>query len=413
MANDPTYERPEGQEISTTTPNAGTLAILAQSEHAALIESANRRPRKLAEFRNELQSYATHTQRVAEQMFYTLKRNEAGGGQKLILGPSVRFAEIMVPCWRNCAAGARPLDDAAETVAAQGVFVDYERHIRVTEEAVRRITTKEGRRYSGDMIVVTMNAAKSIAYRNAVCRGIPRALWDEAYQAAMLTAGGKDKSLSQAIADGIQAVSAKFKVTDKQILDLFGHADVREMTVEDLAAMRVIYRELSEGEKTLEEVFGSPFEDEIAMLMKQLRKTRQQEEMLRNSHRGRTEELLRYLRSQVAQDGQGKAEPEPHQQQQPAEQPRQEEAPAQEKREEPPEDKEPESAAPTSAPEPEIPRGRPGPKPGTRKAREEAARTSAVNPFPDIPPEATTTAAPQEQQPAAQPQTKSQNLFRF
>ena len=81
--------------------------------------------------------------------------------------------------------------------------------------------------------------------------------------------------------------------------------------------------------------------------------------------------------------------------------------------EEPPEDKEPESAAPTSAPEPVIPRGRPGPKPGTRKAREEAARTSAVNPFPDIPPEATTTAAPQEQQPAAQPQTKSQNLFRF
>ncbi|MFN8826683.1 MAG: hypothetical protein ACK501_17070, partial [Planctomycetota bacterium] len=47
----------------------------------------------------------------------------------------------------------------------------------------RRITGKNGRRYSSDMIGVTGNAACSIALRNAVFRGIPRAFWIDIYDA--------------------------------------------------------------------------------------------------------------------------------------------------------------------------------------------------------------------------------------
>ncbi len=93
-------------------------------------------------------------------------------------------AEIVTSAWGNCRAGARVVDEGAEFITAQGVFHDLERNVQVTMEVRRRITGKNGRRYSSDMIGVTGNAACSIALRNAVFRGIPRAFWIDIYDAA-------------------------------------------------------------------------------------------------------------------------------------------------------------------------------------------------------------------------------------
>ena len=215
------------QEQTDITPSA--LAILNQSEHASMVASANlpQNRRKLKDFDDKLMAYANHSQPVALSMFYSLPR--AG---KQIIGASIRFAEIVAPCWKNCAVASRVVGDATDTVTAQGIFIDYEANLRNSIEVPRRITDKDGRRYNADMIVTTSNAAMSIARRNAVLKGgVPQALWSPAYEAAQLTAVGKAVSHAQRVADAMEYLM-KLGVTELQALNAVECPSVKDLEKE-------------------------------------------------------------------------------------------------------------------------------------------------------------------------------------
>jgi hypothetical protein len=282
-------------EQSEITPNA--LAILVQSEHAAMVSTANlpSNRRKLKDFDDKLMAYANHSQPVALSMFYSLPR--AG---KQIIGASIRFAEIVAPCWKNCAVASRVVGDATDTVTAQGIFIDYEANLRNSIEVPRRITDKNGNRYNADMIVTTSNAAMSIARRNAVLKGgVPQALWSPAYEAAQLTAVGKAVSHAQRVADAMEYLM-KLGVTELQALNAVECPSVKDLEIEHLVTLRVLCGEIKRGDKTIEEVFGSPLDKEIDALLAQLGKNSTQQRMLKDSYAGRTKELLDYLKGQIA-----------------------------------------------------------------------------------------------------------------
>jgi hypothetical protein len=281
-------------EQSEITPNA--LAILNQSEHAAMVSTANlpSNRRKLKDFDDKLMAYANHSQPVALSMFYSLPR--AG---KQIIGASIRFAEIVAPCWKNCAVASRVVGDATDTVTAQGIFIDYEANLRNSIEVPRRITDKNGNRYNADMIVTTSNAAMSIARRNAVLKGgVPQALWSPAYEAAQLTAVGKAVSHAQRVADCMEYLN-KLGVTELQALNAVECPSVKDLEIEHLVTLKVLCQEIKRGEKTIEQVFGSPLDKEIDALLTQLGKNASQTRMLKDSYAGRTKELLEYLQGQL------------------------------------------------------------------------------------------------------------------
>ena len=281
-------------EQAEITPNA--LAILVQSEHAAMVSTANlpSNRRKLKDFDDKLMAYANHSQPVALSMFYSLPR--AG---KQIIGASIRFAEIVAPCWKNCAVASRVVGDATDTVTAQGIFIDYEANLRNSIEVPRRITDKNGNRYNADMIVTTSNAAMSIARRNAVLKGgVPQALWSPAYEAAQLTAVGKAVSHAQRVADCMEYLM-KLGVTELQALNAVECPSVKDLEIEHLVTLRVLCQEIKRGDKTIEEVFGSPLDKEIDALLTQLGKNTTQQRMLKDSYAGRTKELLEYLTAQL------------------------------------------------------------------------------------------------------------------
>jgi|GEM_PF-1715087 hypothetical protein len=282
-------------EQSEITPNA--LAILVQSEHAAMVSTANlpSNRRKLKDFDDKLMAYANHSQPVALSMFYSLPR--AG---KQIIGASIRFAEIVAPCWKNCAVASRVVGDATDTVTAQGIFIDYEANLRNSIEVPRRIVDKNGNRYNADMIVTTSNAAMSIARRNAVLKGgVPQALWSPAYEAAQLTAVGKAVSHAQRVADAMEYLM-KLGVTELQALNAVECPSVKDLEIEHLVTLRVLCGEIKRGDKTIEQVFGSPLDKEIDALLTQLGKNATQQRMLKDSYAGRTKELLDYLKGQLA-----------------------------------------------------------------------------------------------------------------
>ena len=162
---------------------SGTLAVLHSAEVDTQITTARKYPRSIKRARDEIMELVTLTEDVARECVYALPRKQ-DGKRVIIEGPSARFAEILAHSWGNARAGARVVDDHGDFVTAQGVFHDLEKNVAITYEVKRRIVNRDGHRFSADMIGTTSNAACSIALRNAVLKGVPKALWEDAYQAA-------------------------------------------------------------------------------------------------------------------------------------------------------------------------------------------------------------------------------------
>jgi hypothetical protein len=297
------YLPPESEsstEITEIQPSA--LAVLSQSEHAAMVTTANlaANKRNLDVFGKKLMAYATHSQPVALSMFYTLPR--AG---KQIIGASVRFAEIVAPCWKNNSTGSRIIGSTDETVTAQGVFIDYEANMRNVKEIPRKITDKEGRKFNADMILTTSKAALSIAYREAILKGgVPMALWAPAYEQAKLTAVGQAMSHAARIEAAMEYLT-KLGVTEWQIMNAVGVSSPKELEVDHLVTLKTLCEEIKKGARTIEEVFGSQYDKEIDSLFTQLGKNETEKRLLKGSYMGRAKELVEYLRGRLAPTGQG------------------------------------------------------------------------------------------------------------
>ena len=299
------YLHPESEDdpIEAIESAPSTLAVITQSEYAAMVATANLKgnKRSVDEFSKKLMLYATHSQPVALGMFYSLPR--AG---KQIVGPSVRFAEIVAPCWKNNSTGSRIIGETDQTVTAQGVFLDYEANMRNVKEIPRRITSSDGRKFNADMILTTSKAALSIAYREAILKGgVPQALWTPAYDESKLTAVGKAISHTERI-DKAMDYLTKLGVTEWQIMNAVGCASPKEMETDHLLTLKVMCEEIKRGDRTIEQVFGSQYDKEIESLCDQLKKNQAARTMLRTSYMGRAKELVEYLRSQVAPSAQGK-----------------------------------------------------------------------------------------------------------
>jgi hypothetical protein len=206
-------------------------------------------PRSVKQFVKNCMEMATLTEQVAEECFYALPRDG-----KTVEGPSARLAEIVASSWGNCRAGARVVDEGAEFITAQGVFHDLERNVSITMEVRRRITGKGGRRYSADMIGVTGNAACAIALRNAVFRGVPKALWSSVYEAARSTAIGD----AQTLADKRTKMFAHFLklgATREAILAVIGVPGEEDIGLDQLATLKGIATAIKEGDTTVEQAF--------------------------------------------------------------------------------------------------------------------------------------------------------------
>lgn len=232
------------------TAEVGAVALLAKAEIDQQISTAKKYPRSIKRFRDEALAMVTLNESVAATCIYALPRDG-----KTIEGPSARFAEVVASAWGNCRAGARVVSDQGDFVTAQGVFHDLERNVAITYEVQRRITGKNGNRFSADMIGVTANAACSVALRNAILKGVPKAFWDDMYQAARATIMGDFKTLANRRAEAIK-LFISYGVTQEQVLEKLEVKGVEDITMEHLVTLRGLITALREGDTTPEQAFG-------------------------------------------------------------------------------------------------------------------------------------------------------------
>lgn len=241
----------EGREVTAMSVDGSTAALISRSEIDMQVATAHKFPRSIKRFRQEALQMVTLNESVAESCIYALPRSG-----KTIEGPSARFAEVIASAWGNCRAGARVVSDQGEFITAQGVFHDLERNVAITYEVQRRITDARGRRYNADMIGVTGNAASSIALRNAILKGVPKAFWDDMYQAARAVVMGDFSTLANRRADALKALVA-FGVTQEQVFAKLGVEGSADITLDHLVILRGLITAIKEGDTTPELAFAT------------------------------------------------------------------------------------------------------------------------------------------------------------
>lgn len=246
------------------------LAVITAAEVDRQVATAKQYPRKVKECLAELRAMVTSSEEVAAECFYTLERKEKEKGTnkeviKFIVGPSVRFAELLVYCWSNLRVATRIVEEGAEFLTAQGIAHDLERNNAVSTEVRRRITTSSGYRYGADMIGVTGAAASSIAFRNAVFDLVPPAVWRSCYDAARTKAVGDSKTLKERLEVAIAAF-VKAGAVEAQIYPALGIAGKSDLTDDHLILLRGLWTRVRDKEIDAAKIFAPEAREERARL---------------------------------------------------------------------------------------------------------------------------------------------------
>lgn len=252
MAND--LIDPQTGEVLTGEQAVETISMaagLAKAEINQQIATARQYPRSVAHSVRNMQSLATFSQEAAAECNYALPR-----GGKTLTGPSIRLAELIVSQWGNCRVGARVVhvDRVEKFLEAEGVFHDLETNAATTARVRRKISDKNGRLFSDDMITVAGNAACSIAKRNAVLAGVPKAAWMPAYEAALATIRGDQKTLVERREGALRALGT-FGITPDMLFEYLEVGGLEDITLDHMPALLAMHKGLKDGEHTVESLF--------------------------------------------------------------------------------------------------------------------------------------------------------------
>lgn len=251
---------PQSNETIDIAPAATQLAPIAAGAIVGMeidkqIATAKQYPRSLARVQaNAMALVDAHLQmsnKPEDGLYYSFTR-----GGKIIEGPNVRIAEIIQHTYGNSRAGARPTGADEKYVFAEGVFHDLETNTAVRFEVKRKILDKDGNRYSDDMVGVTENAASAIAYRNAVLKGIPKALWWPMYLRARGQAGGATKAQTADRRNEAMEFCEQHGISSEAIFKKFGVKKVTDLTPAHLATLKGILTAIAHKETTVAREFG-------------------------------------------------------------------------------------------------------------------------------------------------------------
>lgn len=216
------------------------------------IKTANAYPRDLKKALGEAMALASDPA-IAGGLEYHKER--AG---KVIEGPSIRLAEIVAYAWKNLRIADHIVAIGNREVTVEGICFDLERNVAVRREVTKSIMSRDGRRFSDDMIQVTAQAACATARRNAIFAVVPGSFVEQIREQGRRTlAGGTDtdKGASDAIANMFGSFR-RIGVQASDVLRKIGKTSAGEIEPADLARLRGIMNSIKEGEATAEEIFS-------------------------------------------------------------------------------------------------------------------------------------------------------------
>lgn len=246
------------------SPQDTALYLITKAEVDQQIATAKAFPRDLKTFMSDALSIATLTEEIADSCNYALPR-----GGKVIEGPSVRLAEIIVSAYGNVRAAARVISNDGREITAQGICHDLEKNVCMTFEVKRSIMQNEwavnpttGRRektgnmlpMNEDMQIVVGNAACAIAFRNVVYKVIPAAIINPIYEQCKLVAKGTAETLVKRREKAVEWFGTQ-GVKPDQICRVLSVKNIEAIDLDKLQVLSGIRSAIKNGESTVKEIF--------------------------------------------------------------------------------------------------------------------------------------------------------------
>lgn len=243
----------EAAEVKYLPPSAMEATLRAEID--VQIATAKKYPRSVSIALNKSKQWATMTPAIAESCTYAIPRGKNDDGTpKIVTGPSIRLAEIIASCWGNIRFGSRMIDDDGKMITVQGFAADLEANTAYSFELKAKVTDRNGRRYSDDMIVMASNAAGSKALRNAVFKVVPKAFVQEIQAEAKRVAIGDQKTFAARRKSAVDYFKTQGVEKDR-VLALCGKADVNDLDGNDLVMLASVINAVKDGETTIAEAF--------------------------------------------------------------------------------------------------------------------------------------------------------------
>lgn len=241
-----------GSEMTVSNPSGSLIAQIMRAEIDAQVATAHAFPRKPALVVKALDALVTMSVESAQECIYSLPR-----GGKPIRGPSVRFAEALFQSWGNAMVEAKVthVDREEKVVIAEASYRDLETGAWTRASTRRRISGTHGKIFSDDMIIMTGNAACSIARRNVTLAGIPKLVWGAAFEKAQDTVAGKAEPIAVTREKAVSAF-ATYGIKPEQVYAAIGINGPEEVQRDHIITLRGMFSTIKNEEATIEEVFN-------------------------------------------------------------------------------------------------------------------------------------------------------------
>lgn len=214
------------------------------------VSTAKQYPRDIRRSIDNSIVIATMNLDTAQSCGYSLPR-----GGKLITGPSVHLAKIIVSNWGNIRTEAKVVQITDKQVISRGTCWDLETNVASAFEVRRSIVDSKGKRFSDDMITVTGNAANSIAYRNSVFSVIPQAITNRVYEAAQKLITGDlsdvDKLLKKRTAI-INSFKNDYAISEEEVVKLCGKQTINQINASAISTLIGILQSLKDGDTSVD-----------------------------------------------------------------------------------------------------------------------------------------------------------------
>lgn len=236
---------------------AEAIQAITRAEVDMQIATAKQYPRDITQALAKIKACAMLDKETAMECFYSLRRKDASGNDNQIEGLSVRMAEIIASAWGNIRVQTRIVGNDGKQITAQAICHDLENNTAVSKEVSRSIVNRYGKTFSQDMVIVTGNAASSIAFRNAVLAVIPKAITKNIIKEVKQLAMGKTLNLEESRRNVITYYNRAGATTD-QLLDYLDITSVDDITEEHIFELRALRNAIEEGTTTIKETFTDP-----------------------------------------------------------------------------------------------------------------------------------------------------------
>ena len=231
------------------------LQAVTSAEIDKQIATAKMYPRDVMAAVNEMQQLALFDEETAESCFYHLERRAKDGSMTIIEGPSIRLAEIAAAAWGNLRIATRIVGNDGRMVTVEAVAHDLQKNVASSKQVARSIMTKNGQTFSADMQVMTINAASSLARRNAIYDVVPKVYVNKLVaQCQEFVKGQAVTGLRDKVQKVVKAF-AKYGVTPELICLKMEVSNIDEITPEMVVRLVGIGNSLKDGQTTVEEEF--------------------------------------------------------------------------------------------------------------------------------------------------------------